>query len=214
VTSPARGLPPRIYVPILVVGMLAFLSVVGYFLKIGLGVTGSALGPAAAPVTDTSQTAIGPNGVGGGSPAQVSAAGPPAPVQRLLVELRDRLQHDPNDGGALVSLGNLYSDAGKYEQALPYFARAVAHDPRDVRARTAYAAALHGTGQEGAALRQVQLALAEEPRSADALFIEGGVAAALGRRDLAAAAYRRFLEVAPNDERADDARSALGALGG
>ncbi|MBD5607147.1 MAG: hypothetical protein IAI48_19000, partial [Candidatus Eremiobacteraeota bacterium] len=45
--GPSRGLPPRIYLPILVVVALAFLGIVGYFLKVGLGVTGSALGPVA-----------------------------------------------------------------------------------------------------------------------------------------------------------------------
>ncbi|MBD5654722.1 MAG: hypothetical protein IAI50_06025, partial [Candidatus Eremiobacteraeota bacterium] len=42
-----RGLPPRTYLPILVVTALAFLGIVGYFLKIGLSQTGTALGPVA-----------------------------------------------------------------------------------------------------------------------------------------------------------------------
>ena len=45
--GPGSGLPPRIYLPIVAVTALVFLGIIGYFLRIGLGVTGSALGPAA-----------------------------------------------------------------------------------------------------------------------------------------------------------------------
>ena len=41
----ARGLPPRMYLPIVFAFAIVFLAIVGYFLRIGLGVTGSALGP-------------------------------------------------------------------------------------------------------------------------------------------------------------------------
>ena len=41
---PARGLPPRIYVPILAVIAVVFLGVMLYLLRIGFGVTGSAFG--------------------------------------------------------------------------------------------------------------------------------------------------------------------------
>jgi hypothetical protein len=45
VKSPAeRGLPPRIYVPILVVVGIVFLAVMAYLLAIGFRVTGSPFG--------------------------------------------------------------------------------------------------------------------------------------------------------------------------
>ena len=51
VTSPPqRGLPPRIYLPVLAVVAIAFLAVMFFFLRIGFGVTGSAFGAAATPV--------------------------------------------------------------------------------------------------------------------------------------------------------------------
>ena len=128
---PGRGLPPRAYVPILVAVMCAFLGVVGYFLRIGLGVTGAALGPA----VDGAQGAAGPAGVGGGTPVPANAGGPPAPVERLLVELRGRLQKNPKDLSALKSVAALYYDAGKYDQAIPYFERALALDPKDAATR-------------------------------------------------------------------------------
>ena len=146
--GPARGLPPRIYVPIVLVVMLGFLGVVGYFLKIGLGVTGAALGPAA--TQGDASIGGGPNGVGGGTPPQAAAAGPPPPVARLLVEMRDRLQRDPRDVGALSALGNLYFEAGKFAQAIPYYRRALALDPRNSEMRADYATALHAARSGGA----------------------------------------------------------------
>jgi hypothetical protein len=245
--GPKRGLPPRTYLPILVVTMLAFLGIVGYFLKVGLGVTGAALGPVAqqgdsnlqataAPVAanalataapgevivpqsggapDAGGRAAGGGGiaVGGGTPAQGPAAGPPAPIQRLLVDLRGRLQRNPNDLSALVNLANLYFDAGKFAQAIPYYKRALALDPGNPDTRTDYATALHGNGDDLQALRELQTILAKRPDFPEALFNEGVVANAIGRRTEAIAAFKRFLKVAPNDQRADDARTALQNLG-
>jgi hypothetical protein len=230
--GPSRGLPPRTYLPILVVTALAFLGVVGYFLKIGLGSTGTALGPiaqqgdaniraSAAPGEVVvppaggapGAAAGGPNGVGGGTPAQNPAAGPPAPVQRLLVDLRGRLQRNPNDLAALVNLANLYFDAGKYDRAIPYYERALALDPSNPDTRTDYATALHGAGHDLDSLRQLERVLATNPKFPEALFNQGIVANAIGRRTEAIGAFRSFLKVAPNDQRADDARTALANLG-
>jgi len=150
--GPARGLPPRIYLPILFVTALAFLGIVGYFLKIGLGVTGAALGPSAA--TDTSASQDGTNGVavGGGTPAQAAPAGPPPMVQRLLVELRGRVARNPRDAEALASLASLYLDAGKYDEAQGYDARALAVAPRSPEALFDAGAIASSTGHRSAAI--------------------------------------------------------------
>jgi hypothetical protein len=234
--GPARGLPPRIYLPILIVGALAFLGVVGYFLRVGLGVTGAALGPtaqqgdsniqatgapggAALPTPAPGEVIVpqsggAPNGVGGGTPPQGVAAGPPAPVMRLLVDLRGRLQRNPKDLSALVNLANLYFDAGKYAQAIPYYERALALDPANPDTRTDYATALHGMGHDLESLRQLDIVLDAHHNFPEALFNEGVVANAIGRRTEAIDAFKTFLRVAPGDERAGDARTALQNLGG
>lgn len=173
--GPSRGLPPRIYIPILFATMLAFLGVVGYFLRIGLGVTGAAFGP----VGGDAAIGAAANGVGGGTPPQAAAAGPPPMVQRLLVELRGRVARNPRDAAALASLASLYIDAGKYPEASGY----------------------------------LQRALAVDPKNPEALFDRAIVANATGHRAEAIASFRAFLRVAPNDERAGEARSTLAGLG-
>ena len=215
--------------------MVAFLGLVGYLLRIGLGVTGAALGPtaqqgdaeirataapiAALPSVDPGDVVVpqtgGANGVGGGPPAAAGAAGaPPAPVQRLLTDLRGRVQRNPKDLGALVNLANLYFDAAKYPQAIEYYKRALALDPQNPDTRTDYATALHGVGDDLASLRELNVVLASHPNFAEALFNEGVVANAIGRRTEAITAFKRFLKVAPGDQRASDARTALQNLGG
>lgn len=247
--GPSRGLPPRTVIPILAVVTIAFLGLVGYFLKIGLTTTGAALGPQAqqgdaniratgAPVgLDTPapnevvvpQTG-GANGSGaaqgdvrggatqgdvrgGAPPAGAEAGGPPAPVMAMLQQLRARLQRNPGDLAALVALANLYFDASKYPQAIAYYRRALALDPANPDTRTDYATALHGDGDDLLALHQLDIVLAKQPDFVEALFNEGVVADAIGRRTQAIAAFRRFLKVAPRDPRAADARTALSNLG-
>lgn len=255
--QPKGGLPLKTYLPILVVTMLAFLGVVGYFLKIGLGTTGATFGPTAqqgdaniraigAPVANASDSAgltgapvggggilpnaapgevvvpqsgggnpnaAGPNGVGGGTPVQAAGGGPPAPVMRLLVDLRGRLQKNPNDLAALVSIANLYFDAAKYAQAIQYYKRALAIDPANPDTRTDYATALHGKGDDLIALRELESVLTKRPDFPEALFNQGVVANAIGRRSEAIDAFKHFLKVKPSDQRAGDARQALTNLG-
>lgn len=193
--------------------MIAVLGVIGYFLKIGLGVTGAALGPAVTQGDANLAAPGGPNDVGGGTPAQAPAGAPPPPVERLLVELRDRVQRNPRDVSALASLGSMYFEAGKFAQALPYYERALALDPNDAAVRTDYAAAFHALGRDREALAQLQTVLAKRPGYSDALFDEGVVAHAVGQNVLAVTALKQFLHVAPGDERAGDARAALRDLG-
>ena len=222
---PARGLPPRVYLPILTVSAICVIALIAYFLKIGLGVTGSALGPeakaTALPANAIATTAPGevvvPQSggapVGGGGPAAAVAGAPPAPVLRLLTELRGRIARNPSDLSALVSLAQLYFDAGKFAQALPYYRRALAIDPGNPDTRTDYATVLHATGQDLDALDQLAVVLKERPDFPAALFNRGVVDAAIGRRTDAVDSFTRFLKVSPHDSKADEARTALKNLG-
>ena len=224
---PARGLPPRIYLPILTVSAICIIALVAYFLKIGLGVTGSALGPEAkttalpAQAVATSrpgevvvpQTGGAPVGGGGPAAAPAGGGGPPAPVMRMLTELRGRVARNPNDLSALVSLAQLYFDAGKFQQALPYYRRALALDPANPDTRTDYATVLHATGEDLSALDQLNQVLKERPDFPAALFNRGVVDAAIGRRTDAVDSFERFLKVSPHDSKAGEARTALKNLG-
>lgn len=126
-----RGLPPRIYVPIVAIFAIGFLGLMGYLIAVGFGVTGSQFGKAAGanaaiPSTNT-------NSVQGG--------GPPAAVMEQLSALRARIASHPKDDVAITQLGDMYLAAGKYAQAIPLYRRALAVNPKNVAAQTGLAEA-------------------------------------------------------------------------
>ncbi len=161
------GLPARIAIPILAAFAVVFLGILGWFLRIGLGTTGSAFGPSGAPAqqgdarvaatpaplaTDppgtftVPQTGTGPakgssNELPGASTGGGNAAGPPAPVMQQLTELRARIARDPKDRAALVQLGDMELAAQKFDKAADYYHRALVLTPDDADIKARYAAA-------------------------------------------------------------------------
>jgi hypothetical protein len=165
------GLPARIAIPILVVFAVVFLGILGWFLRIGFGTTGSAFGPSGMPAqqgdariaatpaplaTDppgtftVPQTGTGPTrgnsnalpgASTGGGNAAGDAAGPPAPVMQQLTELRARIARDPKDRAALVQLGDMEFAAQKFDKAADYYHRALVLAPADPGVKARYAAA-------------------------------------------------------------------------
>ena len=233
--SGEMGLPPRIALPIFAVIAVVFIAIMGYLVKAGLTDSGTALGagtPAeqgdariqatAAPVSAVTdppgtftvpQTGTGPiaqtsalpgNAVGGG--------GPPAPVMEELTTMRARLKANPNDLAALVSLGDMYFEAGKFDQAAGYAKRALALDPGNPDVRTDYSTELHQTGHDLDALAQLAIVLKERPRFVAALYNRGVILESIGRRTDAVDAFTRFIAAAPNDPRVADARSTIAEL--
>ncbi|HEY5340285.1 MAG TPA: tetratricopeptide repeat protein, partial [Candidatus Aquilonibacter sp.] len=122
-----RGLPPRIYIPIVAVIAVGFLALMGYLIADSFGVTGSlfghSAGSGASAMTDTSGT-------------NVQGGGPPAAVMEQLSTLRARIKAHPRDDVALTELGDMYLTVGKYDQAIPLYQRALAANPKNVAAQT------------------------------------------------------------------------------
>jgi hypothetical protein len=235
------GLPARIAIPILAIFAVIFLGILGWFLRVGFGTTGSAFGPGGGPAeqgdariqatpapiaTDppgtftVPQTGTGP--IRGGSNALPGAgvgggtpAGPPAPVMQELQDLRARLSRNPRDLAALVRLGNMEFDAQKFDKAAGFYARALALDPTSPDVRTDYATALHQSGHDLDALKELNVVLRERPSFKTALYNRGVVLQAIGRRTDALDDFRHYLKIAgPDDPRAESARAAIQQLGG
>ena len=134
--GPARGLPPRISLPVSLLATALLVAIVFSFIKSSLTVTGAAFGPTAKTNGESAMT------VGGGSAGVAVEDAPPAPIQRMLTEFKTRLARDPNDRTALLGLAEMYAQAGKYGAALPYYRRVLARQPLDAATRLAYADAL------------------------------------------------------------------------
>ena len=130
-----------------------------------------------------------------------------------LADLRARLKANPSDLAALVALSDMYFDAGKFDQAIGFYTRALALDPTNPDVRTDYATALHQTGHDIDALNQLDTVLATRPKFLQALYNRAVVLRAIGLRTDAAAAFKAFIAAAPNDPRVSDARTNIQDLG-
>jgi hypothetical protein len=125
-----RGLPPRIYLPIVILFAVLFLGVMGYLIAVGFGVTGSVFGKSGNAAN-----------LSAGSTTAVQGGGPPAAVMQQLSTLRARIAAHPNDDVAITQLGDEYLAAGKFAQAIPLYQRALKVNPKNVAAQTGLAEA-------------------------------------------------------------------------
>lgn len=142
IAAPKRGLPPRIYLPIVVVIAVLFLGAVGWLLKQGFATGGSVFGTgtgASAQAPAARETA--------GPPAVNVEGGPPATVRVQLQELRARIARSPKDDVTLTQLGDLYLAVEKYREAIPYYVRALAANPHNVAAREGLSQARAGLSE-------------------------------------------------------------------
>lgn len=126
--SPPGALPPRIYLPIVVVVAIAFLALMGYLVNLGFGTTGSVFGKGASVSASQRQAARA-------GEADSVQGGPPAAVMVQLQTLRSRVAKNPRDDVSLTQLGDLYLAAFKYAQAIPYYTRALKINPANVAAK-------------------------------------------------------------------------------
>ena len=141
---PQRGLPARIYLPIVAIFAVLFLGLMVYLVADGFGVTGSVFGKAGSANATASQQ-------GQGTQANVQGGGPPPAVMAQLTTLRQRVAKDPKDDVALTQLGDLYLTVNKFHQAVPYYERALKANPSNVAARTGLEEAKAGIAQEATA---------------------------------------------------------------
>jgi tetratricopeptide (TPR) repeat protein len=140
VAQPAqRGLPPRVYIPIVAVLAAVFLGAMAWLVHAGFTTGGSVFG-----------TGTGASSHAGGAPppgppaVSVEGGGPPPGVRMQLQELRNRVARNPKDDVALTQLGDMYLAVGKYAQAIPYYRRALATNPNNVAAKEGMSEAQSG----------------------------------------------------------------------
>jgi cytochrome c-type biogenesis protein CcmH/NrfG len=142
-TQLSRGLPARIYLPILTIVAIVFLGTMAYLLAVGFGATGSVFGRAAKPGTPSAATAQGQQQ---GTQAAVEG-GPPAAVVAQLKSLRARIAAHPRDDVAITQLGDMYLAANRFADAIPLYRRALRANPHNVAARAGLAEALDALRQ-------------------------------------------------------------------
>jgi tetratricopeptide (TPR) repeat protein len=143
------------------------------------------------------------------SPAPVAAAArvtpAPATTQRLdpnevaaLESLATRRAQDP---AARVELGNLYMDAGRWDDAIRWYREALALDASLTDVATDLGVCLLNAGRPEQALGEIQKALARDPAHRLALYNRVVALLQLGRAKDAEEAWQELQRRHPDDPR-------------
>ena len=153
-----------------------------------------------------------------GAPAATTTATAPvnaAPAAGMVDEValkayRDILARDPKNVQAAVSAGNMFYDAKRYEEAIPFYQQAMAANGRDVNVSTDLGTALWYTGRADAALAQYAVSLTIDPAHAQTLY-NMGIVRSDGKKDFAGAAqaWETLLQTNPAYPNASNVRTMI-----
>ncbi len=113
--------------------------------------------------------------------------------------LRASVQSNPADLNALIELGNLYYDHGRYRDAIEWYGKALDIDPKNADVRTDRGTSYWSLGQADAAIAEFQKALQSDPSHAQTLY-NLGVVYLNGKNNASEAkkAWERLLATNPN----------------
>ena len=149
----------------------------------------------------------------GGQASGSSAQAPPPLDESRAAAMKTTAQQNPTDAVTRVQLGDMYFDAGRFQEAVDWYEAALKIHPRDVNASTDLGIAYYYMNQPDRALAQFEQSLAVDPGHAKTL-LNVGIVRAFGKQDLKGAAevWQKVLVVAPSSEEARAARQALDGL--
>ena len=157
-------------------------------------------------------------GAGNGPAATAMTAAPhsqASPHVHLVDEgelqaLRNILKDDPKNVKAVTTLGNKLYDAGRFDEAIPYYRQALELQPNDVNISTDLATAMYYAGNADEALAQLERSLKIDPKHGQTLFNQG-IIRRDGKKDRAGAveAWERLLKVNPEYPEAARVRTLI-----
>lgn len=93
-------------------------------------------------------------------------------ISAKIKPLTDRLEKNPNDLDAMLGIGEIYNEAGKYPDALAMFQRALNLQPKDKLALTDAGIAMIQMGQAQDGIAKIDEALSVDPNFDYALFMK------------------------------------------
>ena len=137
------------------------------------------------------------------------AAPPPLDIQRAT-ELERVAGAEPRNAEVRVELGNLYYNAERFDQAIPWYEAALQIDPSNVNASTDLGVSYYYTQQDDRALAQFEHSLSVDPDHVKTLFNQG-VVRAFAKQDLQGAteSWRRVIAIAPESAEGRRAQQIL-----
>lgn len=141
------------------------------------------------------------------------SARPPAGIEAEINILKDILKNDPKNLNALIALGNLSMDGGRFGEAAEAYSKALEIEPGNVDVRVDLGTCLKNTGMPKKAAEEYRKAISINPRHPNARWNLGIVLAYdLGDPQGGADEMEKYLELNPGDQRAGDFRQEIQRL--
>jgi tetratricopeptide (TPR) repeat protein len=186
---------------------------------IAFGIAGVVFGLIAGWIIGSQQATVGRRV---STPATAAASGSPpgpaAPAAAILDEqkvnaFKSVAEREPTNPKPRIELGNLYFDAERYDDAIKWYAEALALAPNDVNVSTDLGVSYYYTNQPDKALEQFSRSLKIDPKHAKTI-LNVGIVKAFGKQDLAGAqqAWEQVMQLAPDSPEAEAAKRALDSL--
>jgi tetratricopeptide (TPR) repeat protein len=136
--------------------------------------------------------------------------------EELLQELRNSAEANPTNPEAQAALANYLANTGNFEESIPYYEQAIALDPANWVFRLDFAQSLMDNGKPADAFFQLDKILELDPQNSQAWYYRGQWLQSTGEPDDlddAIFAYQQVIRYDPDSFIADQAVSALAALG-
>lgn len=181
-----------------------------------MGIAGVLLGLLAGWIIGSQQAAPGRTEA---APSTSSASAAPSGQQVQPLDenrasaLKSTAEGNPRDAEARTQLGNLYFDAGRFEEAVRWYTASLEVNPKDANVSTDLGISYYYMNQADRALTQFERSLEIDPKHAKTL-LNLGIVRAWGKQDLegAAKAWERVIAVAPGSEEAARAKQGLDGI--
>jgi len=125
----------------------------------------------------------------------------PAALERAIPEVQEALRVDPYQGAAYVSLGTIYTEAGRVEEARAAFERAIALQPNNDDAYRGLGVAHARGGQKKEATQALEKAIGLRPGFWLNHHEYGRLLFTQGRLDEAAHAFQTVITLQPDSPR-------------
>jgi tetratricopeptide (TPR) repeat protein len=183
---------------------------------IAFGVAGILFGLLAGWVIGSQQAALRPQA----TPAPQQAAAPssdtPSPPPPAVLDeakvtaFKNVADKEPSNSEARIELGNLYNDAGRYEDAITWYQEALKLTPRDVNVITDLGVCYYNLNQPDKALETFDRSLKIDPKHTKTL-LNVGVVKAFAKQDLQGAldAWQQVVQIAPDSPEGRQAEQGI-----
>jgi len=134
----------------------------------------------------------------------------PAPIDpSVLEETKNQLKQDPNNVQLNVQMGNMLFDGQKYEDAIPYYNKALELEPGNPDVIVDLGVCYFNMDDFQKAKELFQQALAKSPNHINALYNLGVVSVRLKEMDVLLDAWSKLVEIAPGSPQAAQASQIL-----